>query len=301
MKRRYLVTGAQGLAGRSLTARILSAEPDSEVLGIGRSRRLDGFGARYQYEPVALHETQKLRALAREFQPQCVFHLAAALHSAAERDLLETNIAGTASLVDALDEVRPLLVLGSSASVYGGTSALPVRESDPCTPATLYGVSKLAAEHVARVKASRSGVPMVVARIFNVIGPGQDDTHVCGRLARRLAALAGVPRPVLETGPLGATRDFIDVRDLARALLLLARRGEPGETYNVGSGRETRIRDLLAVLIRISGLDVQVVEGNLVTAGVARQVAEVSRLVRLGFEVEVPLVQSLTDVFHSCR
>jgi len=325
MKRRYLITGAQGLIGRYLTARILEAEEDSAVLGVGRSTRIDGFfthafpvsgeqrrapmpadllasfDERYWYRSLSLLETGSLQDLIQDFQPDCIFHLATALSSASERDLLETNVEGTASLMNAMcdSQAKTLLVVGSSGSVYGEASSLPISESHPCRPADLYGVTKLTAEHVARVKAARANVPFVIARIFNVVGPGQAESHVCGRFAAQLAAIAG-SRRTLDVGPLGATRDFIDARDVAAALFLLARRGERSGTYNVATGRETAIHFILSELIRISALETQVeiVRQSDRPTGVTRQVADVSRLQRLGFVPRFSIEDSLRDLLR---
>lgn len=321
MMRRYLITGAQGLIGRYLTARILEREPEAQVLGIGRSARLDGFFAhaggrapmpprlvacfneRFRYQPVSLRDTGALRDLFGSFQPHRIFHLASALHSAPERDLFETNVEGTASLMEAASASRPMVILGSSASVYGEPAVLPIPESHPCRPGDLYGVSKLTAEHLVRVKAERAGVPFVIARIFNVVGPGQTESHVCGRFAAQLASLADLPGRTLEVGPLEGTRDFVDARDVAAALLLLAHDGERGAIYNVGSGRETSVRTVLSELIRISALGarIEIAQRDGHSRGVTRHAADVSKLRALGFEPAYPIAQSLEDLFDYSR
>ena len=318
--KRYLITGAQGLIGRYLVARILEREKDAGILGIGRSRRRDGFFAhaggapmppqlaacfdsRFHYLPLSLGETGELRKLIRSFEPHCIFHLASALHSAPERDFFETNVQGTISLMEAASGSRTRVILGSSASVYGEASMLPIPESHPCKPADLYGVSKLTAEHLVRVKAERASMPFVIARIFNVVGPGQTESHVCGRFAAQLASLAGGGGGILEVGPLDSTRDFIDVRDVAAALLLLAHEGERSAVYNVGSGRETPVRTVLSELIRISGLGsrISIAPRDGHGPGVTRHAADVSKLRSLGFEPAYPIVQSLEDLFGYCR
>ena len=325
MKRRYLITGAQGLIGRYLAARILGAQRDAEVLGVGRSNRIDGFfthairaggeprrapmpaglhaclDGRYRYRQLSLLETGALRDLIRDFRPGCVFHLASALHTASERDLFEINVEGTASLMNALcDSPETLLIAGSSASVYGEACALPIQESHPCRPADMYGVTKLTAEHLVRVKAERAGLPFVLARIFSVAGPGQTETHVCGRFAAQVAALAGIPQPALEVGPLDPTRDFIDVRDVASALWLLAQAREPRGTYNVASGRETAIHAVLSELLRIAGLEgrARISQRSGHPGGVTRQVADISRLSQLGFRPQHSIAESLCDLFR---
>jgi len=327
MKRRYLITGAQGLVGRYLTARILELEKGAQVLGIGRSQRTDGFfthaisidggqrGApvpaqllrnldgRYRYRQLSLLETARLEEVIRELQPHCIFHLASALSTASERDLVETNLEGTASLMNAVADAqqrKAVVILGSSGSVYGDAASLPTLESHPCNPVNMYGVTKLAAERVTRLIASRCGIAWVTARIFNVVGPGQAESHVCGRLAAELASSASLRGMVLKVGPLDTTRDFIDVRDVASALLLLARSGEHGGTYNIASGRETPIRFILSELLRISGLNgqVQIAPQSGQPAGVQRHFADVSRLQGLGFVPTCSLTASLLDLFR---
>jgi GDP-4-dehydro-6-deoxy-D-mannose reductase len=308
---RYLITGAQGLVGRYLAAEILRAEDDCAVVGIGRSERADGFFAgerrapvppelipldgRYRYLQCSLGDPA-LRDLVREIRPDRIFHLASALHSSPESDLLATNVAGTAALMDAAAHSGALVILGSSGSVYGEPRELPLEECHPCNPAELYGVTKLTAEHVARVKAANGAIGVVTARIFNVVGPGQSESHVCGRLALQLARRG----PVLHVGSLDTTRDFIDVRDAASALLLLARRAEPGGTYNVATGRETAIRSVLSTLLEISGRaeKVELVAHAGHPAGVRRHVADIARLRALGFSPRRPLVESLRDLLR---
>jgi nucleoside-diphosphate-sugar epimerase len=165
----------------------------------------------------------------------------------------------------------------------------------------LYGVSKRTAEQLVAVKAARAGIPYLIARIFNVVGPGQTALHVCGRFARGLLELEGETRAVLEVGPLAPTRDFVDVRDLSDGLMLLARRGMPGETYNLASGRETAVGEILRELVRLSGIEAAVVERGDRPAGVSRHVADISKARRLGYAVCHPLSQSLRDLLRFQR
>lgn len=330
MQRRYLITGAQGFVGRYLTSRILDLDESSQVLGIGRSSRVDGFfthtismgcgqgcaplppdlnasfGERYRYQDVSLLDTVRLREILRAFQPQCIFHLAAALSTAPDRDLIETNLQGTASLMDATTEAlhaRPLVILGSSGSVYGNAPSVPLSESEACEPADMYGLTKLAAEHIARVKATRGGLGFITARIFNVVGPGQAESHVCGQLAAQVAALSETTGGILRVGDMDTTRDFIDVRDLAASLLLLAQKGESGGTYNLASGHETPIHVVFAELLRIAGRVGQstMIQRSDRPAGVRRHFADVSRLQALGISAKYSLSDSLHDVLRYYR
>jgi nucleoside-diphosphate-sugar epimerase len=327
VRRRYLITGAQGFVGRYLTARILEVEKDAEVVGIGRSSCIDGFfthpistrrgrrpaplpaetlarfTGRYHYERISLLDTPRLRAVIRDYRPHSIFHLASALHTASDRDLIETNVAGTSSLMDAVSKAQggaARVILGSSGSTYGEPASLPIREGDPCNPADMYGVTKLSAEHITRIRAERSGFAFVIARIFNIVGPGQSEEHVCARFAAQLASSATSRRPKVEVGALETTRDFIDVRDVAAALLLIAQREECGGTYNLASGRETPIQFVLSELIRVSGGigQVEIAEKNRRSAGVRRHFGDVSRLQRLSFAPKYSISESLHDLFR---
>src|SRR5262249_15782580 len=153
------------------------------------------------------------------------------------RHLFATNVLGAMALIDAIAQAAPhvrIVVLGSTGGVYGIPQALPIAESASCHPIDMYSASKLSSEHATRIVAERLGVPVLWGRVFNLVGPGQDERHVCGKLAARAAAIAcGVVEPVVEVGNLEATRDFIDVRDVVRAVALLVTAGQPGQAYNV--------------------------------------------------------------------
>jgi 3-dehydroquinate synthase len=328
MSERVLVTGAQGFLGRYLCALLLSDGP-AEVLGLGRSARLDeGFthkvtwgttrvraplpesvrealgSPHYHYASLDVGRQSELTGLLGDFRPDVVFHLASGLRDAPADHLFRTNVEGTVSLIEAIQEsgiAAPRIVFGSTGFLYGriASEALPIGEDTPPAPIDLYGVSKLAGEQVSRILTARYGVPAIWSRIFNLVGPGQEERHFCGRVAALAAAIAaGVLPPLVEVEPLTATRDFLDVRDAARALVALARRGEPGGSYNVGSGIESPVAGVFREILRQAGLDggVTVEEKAPRPADIPRYVADVRRLRALGHTDEYPLNHSLGDL-----
>ena len=330
MAARCLITGAQGFIGRYLTAHILREHPKAEVVGIGRSPRLDGFFThrisrdgrqslaplppnlatgvdhRFRYIQLSLLDTERLRALLDDLNPSLIFHLASPLSSGSEPQLLRSCIEGTASLMDAISgrgDRRSIVILASSGAVYGSSSPLPHSEGAPTDPADMYGVAKLACEHIVRLKAIQAGVGFVIGRIFNVVGPGQVEAHVCGRFAAQIASRRPDSAASMEVGNLHTTRDFIDVRDVATAFWLLARHGESGAIYNVASGRETAIREVLNLLLDAGGRanDVACRPGAERRLDVARHFADVSRLRAVGFTPQYGLVQSLKEVLDYYR
>lgn len=324
---RLLITGAQGFVGRYFTREVLRRRSGARVLGLGRSPRMDGSfthhvtvhgtavrarlpesirvdtDAAYEYVQIDLNDTPALRRVADRFQPDCIVHLASGLRGDNWQSLVQTNVTGTASLLTAMGETcrtPPAVVLGSSGGVYGAIAAenLPVAETAPCHPADLYSATKLAAEQICRVLCAEYGMRYVAARLFNVVGPGQSERHVCGRFASLLAHARTSPRPALRTGSLTSTRDYVDVRDAAAALVVLMESGTG--TYNVASGIETATGTILTLLSRYAGLDRQlhVEPAEDVLPGVMRHAGCVKRLMALGYTPGFPLQASLKDVLQ---
>jgi 3-dehydroquinate synthase len=334
MTHRVLVTGAQGFLGRYLTAHLLQSDDGIEVLGLGRTHRLeDAFthsvnwgtsrvraplperlreaiaSPRYDYASLDVGRQPELTALIGDFQPHQIFHLASGLRDAPPDHLFRTNVEGTIALIEAVREAgieHPTLILGSTGFLYGRIAPdhLPIHEDTPPSPIDLYGVSKLASEHVSRILALRYGIPVIRARIFNLVGPGQEERHFCGRMASLAAAIsARLLPPIIEVEPLTTTRDFFDVRDAARALELLGRHGSPGCAYNLGSGIESAVEDVFREILRQAGLEgrVEVDQKAPRPADIPRYVADTGRLRALGFVSAYPLARSLADLLAYYR
>lgn len=333
MSGRYFVTGAQGFVGRFFVARLLENDRDSEVLGIGRSPADDTHfthtvhwgsqavraplppeltsanAVRYRYEAADLRDREYLSTLLKSFRPNYIVHLASGLRDDPLEHLFRTNVEGTVNLIEALIAAKVVVqrfVFGSSGAIYGRSALtkLPLDEESPCLPADLYSASKLASEHVSRILTEENGIPAVWARIFNIVGPGQDERHFCGKVASQLAAMqAGVLPPTIEVGDLRPTRDFIDVRDVAGALATLAVSGRSGHAYNVASGNETSMERVLTVAVNISGLTGKVTIDNKYRrpADIPQAYADTAKLRDLGFINGFDLHRSLSDLIGYYR
>ncbi len=332
MPMRFLVTGAQGFLGRYLVARLLEDLETTGILGLGRSSARPGYfthqvhwrkrrvqaplpaglrpideDRRYRYVPVDLLDRPTLIAELRSFRPDVVFHFAASLRDESPDRLARNNVGATLSLFEAIagsSTRRPLVVLSSSGAVYGPPVSLPIQEDQRCHPQDFYSISKHASEEVAQVLAQRNGIPLVIARIFNPVGPGQEERHICGWLARQIADFErDGSDPVLEVGPLDTTRDFVDPRDVAEQAYLLARRGVAGTVYNSASGEERRTGTLLSILLEESTLAVEPTIRRLPSRkdDIARVVADMSRLRALGWERNYPIRQSLGELMRWYR
>lgn len=326
---RVLITGVQEFVGRYLAADWLAADPDALLLGLDAQPRSDAsfpyrvtWGEstvpapvpadlrcalatpRYRIETLDFLDVPMLVRRIREFRPTLVVHLYSAFRDDRPDRLFRRNVESTIALIEAIAGAgidSPRLLLGSSGGVYGAQSArsLPLRETTRCRPVDLYSVSKRTSEQVARILCARHRIRSIWARIFNVTGPAGEERHFCEHVAAQAASIAASARaPILEVGNLESTRDFVDVRDVARALRLLALRGAAGERYNIARGEEVPIRFVLEECVRIAGIRDRIALRTHPERpiDIPRHYASVEKIRRLGFRPRIDLRQTLSDI-----
>ncbi|MBI5292244.1 MAG: GDP-mannose 4,6-dehydratase [Chloroflexi bacterium] len=300
-----LVTGAAGFVGRHLSAHLVRA--GVEVHGLDVS--LPPAGWPWPWHTVDVLNASALGASLDRIKPDYVLHVAALLRSPALADLMNVNVIGTDNLLAAVAECCPqarVLVTGSSAE-YGLVTdgELPISESCALRPLSPYGVSKAAQSLLAAQYAVRRGLAVVRTRAFNLTGPGEPPEQVISAMARQFAEFErrqGEHR--LRVGNLNTMRDFCDARDAVRGYWLVAQKGEPGEVYNVCSGRETAVRAVLDRLAALTGISplVHSEPGRMTPWDVPRQVGDGRKLEQLaGFEPEIPWDQTLLDLLNDWR
>jgi len=242
---RALVTGANGFVGTWLIAHL--ADSGDGVVAVDREVDVTDPGA--------------VREAIVDAAPDVVYHLAAMTHVGRSwtdpADVFQVNAVGTLSVLEATRACRrpPRVLLVSSAEVYGAVpeSLLPVTEEAPLAPVTPYAASKVAAEYLGVQAHLAHGLPVVRVRPFNHVGPGQSPNFVVAALAQRIVAARRDGASNILVGNLSPRRDLTDVRDVVRAYRLLVQHGEPGEVYNVCSGRDVAIEEVAARLQRLAG------------------------------------------------
>jgi GDP-4-dehydro-6-deoxy-D-mannose reductase len=205
-----------------------------------------------------------------------VINCAGATGRAGAAEAYALHVQGTLNLLEAVRRHVPeaAVVLLGSAAEYGEVDVLPTPENVPTRPTTFYGTSKLAQTHLAGVAAREWGLRVVVARLFNVIGPGLPERYFLAALAARLRS-KGDTFPV---DSMEATRDFLDVRDAARAITALVGIAKPGEleVVNVASGEEVSVGEAAAWLGQLAGGRVPVSSGR--AGGVRRSCGDSAKL-----------------------
>lgn len=299
MRRLYL-TGAGGFVGTHLiAAHAQGAFGDCELHAMPSS--------------LDIRDAQAVRENVEHAKPDVVIHLAAQSFVPRSfedpRETYDINFGGTLNLLSALRGAKftGRLLYVSSGDVYGKVpeSELPVTEERIPAPRNPYAVSKLATETLCRQWHFSEGLDVVIARPFNHIGPGQDPRFVVPAFAGQVVRIAqGEAEPRLAVGDIDTSRDFSDVRDIVQAYAALLARGSSGVVYNVCSGREVVVRDVLQTLCDLAGVspDITVDRKRLRRSEQRRMVADSGLLRRdTGWAPRLSLETSLAQILDDTR
>ncbi len=297
---RVVVTGATGFVGGHLLAALRAAGHEPVALG-------------GPHDPppaiaVDLLDSAAVRDVVAGAAPDAIVHLAGQafvpLSVVDPLGTLAVNATGTAHVLEAARAVRARVLVVSSAEVYGiqRPERMPLDETAVLRPGNAYAASKVAAETYALAWHRSYGLDVVVARPFNHIGPGQDERFVVASFARQLADIAGGAPPLLRVGNLEAQRDFLDVRDVAAAYVLLLANGRAGEVYNICSGRPVAIREVLRQLITIARVPVEIRDDpeRMRSSDLPILSGDATKLrAETGWEPQYSLAASLRDIYEA--
>jgi len=293
--RNLLMTGHTGFVGRHVI----------NHLAAGRS-------SSWRLIPSAPHDLLDPASLDHWLVEQCpdaVLHLAgqtfvpAAVRNPAAT--LQVNLLGTLNLLEALKRrgFNGTFLYVSSGDVYGqvDTEQLPITENLLPHPRNPYAVSKLAAEHLClQWSFSEPDWRILVARPFNHIGPGQSDSFLISDMAHQLVRIRrGLQPPELQVGDVDVSRDFLDVRDVVSAYFKLLDNGRSGEIYNVCSGTERVIRELIMQMADLAELEITLKQdpARLRRAEQRRVVGSCRKLqAETGWQASITTTITLTDV-----
>jgi nucleoside-diphosphate-sugar epimerase len=300
---RYLITGGAGFIGSHLAHTLFDRGAEVRVLdnfSTGKRENLSGLDGRLEVQDGDIRDLTALEKAVLDVD--IIFHQAAFVSVPESMEKPQTcfdvNVAGTLALFDVARSagVRRI-VLASSAAVYGESNALPLKETTPTQSLSPYSASKRMNEIYAQLYTQSFGLEVVALRYFNVYGPRQrpDSMYAAAVpiFVRRL--LDG--KPVTIQGDGGQTRDLINIRDIVRANLIASEHpNAPGKIFNVCTGQETRLLDLLEVLFGLFP-DVQEPEFVEPRAGdIYRSVGSAELISQtLGFQAEVTLEEGLKE------
>ena len=277
--KRALVTGAAGFVGKWLCAALLNdgwsvTACAHSAEDVDKARVAGPWGSLEQvaWQTGDIRNAEFVEQLFG-VAPDAVIHLAAISHvQHADRNptlAWEVNLLAAVQLLNAASRVRssgagdPTVLLIGSAEQYGRQPAelMPLRESTPLSPLTVYGATKSAQELAGLQAFHASGLRVIAARPFPHTGPGQEERFVVPALVARAEALrlAGNGAPMM-TGNLTPVRDFLHVSDVVAAYIAMLHTGRPGTVYNVASGKGLSVREVVQRVLQRVGVQAELKE-----------------------------------------
>jgi len=302
LKQTVWVTGAAGFTGRFMIEALQAQGDDVRVVGLDvaapPAHAADAFFA------IDLCEPGSLRRAIGQAPPDVVIHLAGLMPPRSEAEMRRVNVEGSVALGAALIEagvegVR--VVSAGSAAEYRGGGAGAISEQSPIGSDSPYGRTKSEQSERLLQLAAESGLSVLIARPFNLLGPGLSAHLVAGALCQQFMTNGqrGYIRP---KGPTESVRDFIDVRDVVSAYWDLAQKGESGEVYNVCTGIGTPVARIVEILEEAFGMTVEVrpdYDPELVRPSAS--IGDNGKLVALGWQPRISLEESVRSLVRAAR
>jgi UDP-glucose 4-epimerase len=301
---RALVTGGAGFIGSNLVDALLDRGEDVVViddLSTGKEANLtSALGRGVGFELADIRDGARMHELFAAHRPEIVFHLAAQIsvnRSVAEPPVdARTNIEGTINVLEAARRYGGVRIVNTSTggAIYGETDVLPTPEETPPRPEAPYGQSKFAVEGYCALYERLFAVRSVTLRYGNVYGPRQDPLGEAGVVAIFCGRLRDHQPPIVN-GDGAQTRDYVYVGDVVAANLAAAASPDVGGVFNIGTGKETSVVDIVNALREISGADwFQPQFAPLPAGEVPRSCLDIGAARgRLGWEPTVELLEGL--------
>ena len=310
-----LITGITGFVGSHL-AELLLGTSVWEVYGTVRWRskrenieHLSGI----KLVECELRDLVSVEKTIFQVQPDYIFHLAAQSFVPtswnAPSDTLSNNILGQLNILEAVRraEIQPKILVACSSEEYGLVmpSETPITEDNPLRPLSPYGVSKVAQDLLGYQYFKSYGMQIVRTRAFNHTGPRRGHVFVCSDFAKQIVEIEkGLCPPVIFTGNLSAQRDFTDVRDMVKGYLMALDHGEPGEVYQLCSGKALAISELLSMLLSMTNVAIEIRQdpARLRPSDVPILLGSYAKFNKqTGWKPQIPLEQTMADLLNYWR
>jgi UDP-glucose 4-epimerase len=299
-----LVTGGSGFIGSHLVEHFQGKAAIRVLDDLSSGFRPNLAGLDCHFIEGSILDREALRAAVRGVD--YVFHLAAMISVPQSVEdpvrCVETNNIGTLMLLEeAARAGAKKVILSSSAAIYGNGPASPKREEMTPEPASPYAISKLDGEYYCRLFTATRGLPTVALRYFNVFGPRQNPSNGYAAAVPSFIHRALGGQPIAIHGDGGQTRDFIGVRDVARANAFFALESPLGGVFNVAWGRAISIRDLAGLIVRLTGSASPLTHGPERPGDVRHSIASLDKLAAAGFSPAVDFEGALVETIASCK
>lgn len=314
-KKIALVTGITGFAGSHMAELLLSK--DFEVHGLcrwrSRTENIDHIREKIHLIEGDLLDAHSLQDLLMNVRPTHIFHLAGQSFVpaswASPAVTLETNLVGACNLFEAVRaaKIEPAIQIACSSEEYGlvKPNEVPIKETNPLRPLSPYGVSKLAMDYLGYQYFKSYDMRIIRTRGFNHTGPRRGEVFAESSFAKQIAEIEKkIKKPILSVGNLEAERDYTDVRDMVKGYLLATEKGEPGEVYNICSGKAVKIREVLEILLSFSKIKVEVKQdpARMRPSDVPILLGDNSKFIKqTGWKPEISFEKTMADLLNYWR
>ncbi len=261
--KKYLITGAQGFVGHYLISALLE-QKNIEIIACTRSLVLQpnliSNTLHISWEELELQNKQAVANLIKKFQPDYIVHLAAVsnIQESWQQPVhcINNNTSLILNIVDAMRIFSPhsKLLAISSAEVYDTNVEAPYSETSSTFSKNPYAISRIFQEEICNFYTKIYNLNIVNVRPFSHIGPRQTNRFVIPALIEKVFS----NNEIIKVGNIDVIRDFLDVRDIVKAYLLLLEYGQQGQTYNVCSGQGRKLADILQQIIELSSKKIRI-------------------------------------------
>lgn len=315
MAKKALITGIAGFAGSHLAELLLAKQ--FEVYGLCRPRskmdHIEGIINKLHLEDADILDSHSLYTTILRIKPDYIFHLAAQSFVptswVSPSVTLEVNVVGSADLFEAVRQagIDPLIQIACSSEEYGLVypNEIPIKETNPLRPQSPYAVSKVAMDYLGYQYFCSYKMRIVRTRGFNHTGPRRGETFVTSNFAKQVAMIEkGKQEPVIHVGNFEAQRDWTDVRDMVRGYLIALEKCDPGEVYNICTGRAVRVSDMLKLLLSFSKVKVEIRQDPLRMrpSDVPVLIGDHSKFTtKTGWKDEIPFEKTMEDLLNYWR
>ena len=301
---RVIITGGAGFIGSHISDAYIAA--GHEVLALdslwehGGGRRAN-LPAKAEFVHMDVRDENVGRIFA-EFKPEVVSHHAAqhsvAISARDPRYDADVNVMGMLNVLDAAVKTgAKKVIFASSAATYGNPERVPVVESSPQRPVSPYGITKMVTEHYLRFYRAEKGLDFTALRYGNVYGPRQDPNGEAGVIAIFIGRFLKKEGVRIDWDG-EQTRDYVYVKDVARANLAALERGS-GECFVIGTGARTSVNDIYRALVDISGFEAPITRAER-RAGDARDIGYDPALAReaLQWAAKTQLLDGMRETYE---
>lgn len=267
--KKILITGFTGFVSGHLLNFLRESGNSYEIIGLSRNNTggitEDDGKIKISTIQADLNDRRNISVLLNEFRPDQIIHLASdssVAHSwQAPVESFQNNTNIFLNLVESVRTLKfhcRILSIGSSEE-YGVVDAkhIPITEEAPFNPVSPYAVARVSQELLSRIYSNGYGMDIVITRSFNHIGPGQKENFVISSFAKQIVEIKNGKQTVLQVGNIDVIRDFLDVRDVVRAYMLLLQKGRKGQVYNICGGKGYSLKEVLDRLMMIAGVRIE--------------------------------------------